>query len=678
MLQQNPVLDKIKGWLFDVYPSTEGQMNVWVICENGQRIKLVDTFKPRFYVSSKEASANELQSIVSKLPIDSCRFVSKHVDPTNWSKSMVLEVTVTNYQKIPFLVRKILESGKYLRYQIHNSDVAPSQLYLYERSLFPLAFVEINVEKYALSYTLLDSVELVNYTVPPFRFAGLQLTSNTKHKPSTYNEPLDEIAVTFDDGKKVVVDSGTERYKLLHTAYLIRKFDPDIIFTTGGDSFIFPYLAKRAKVNEISNNFVLSRDKTPLIAESKKGTTYMSYGQTYYRSPTRRLYGRIHIDENNTFVFRESGFHGLIEIARSCRVPLHKASRSSIGTTMSSLQNYQALKDGFLIARNKQVGESFKSAYQLLLGDRGGFVYEPKMGIHDHVGEIDFSSMYPSLMKKYNFYHMGVCAFGRESLLKASCVAETTGFKVIHGIVDSLWLKKETASSEDYIELAEELTEQLDLPLNFSGLYKWIVFVPSKAHPRVPVPNRYYGVKTDGTIKVRGIDTRRRDTPKFVYDAQLDMIRALSCAENSKEFVKKIPEALKVVKAYKKKLLDHEIPIWDLIITKRISKKTNAYSQNVSQRIVGKQLLNEGYEVHPGKNVKYVFTDAQNKKSLYRVKAKELIDEQTSPDTKKYLSLLYSAASNLLDQFGFCSHAISEYASGYQTPKLEILLKIID
>jgi len=769
VLQQNPVLDKIKGWLFDVYPSTDGQMNVWVICENGQRIKLVDTFKPRFYVSSKKAFTNELKSIVSKLPVNSFRFVSKHVDPTNWSKSMVLEVTVTNYQKIPFLVRKILESGKYLRYQIHNSDVAPSQLYLYERGLFPLAFVEINVEKYALSYTLLDSVEVVNYTVPPFRFAGLQLTSNTKHKPSTYNEPLDEIAVTFDDGKKVVVDSGTERYKLLHTAYLIRKFDPDIIFTTGGDSFIFPYLAKRAKVNEISNNFILSRDKTPLIAESKKGTTYMSYGQTYYRSPTRRLYGRIHIDENNTFVFRESGFHGLIEIARSCRVPLHKASRSSIGTTMSSLQNYQALKDGFLIARNKQVGESFKSAYQLLLGDRGGFVYEPKMGIHDHVGEIDFSSMYPSLMKKYNISaetvlcgccpdscvkfpelgfhicekkqgvvpkvldfavtkrlaykklvkqtqdqvlhdvydkrqsalkwilvtcfgylgyrnskfgtvdgHMGVCAFGRDSLLKASCVAETKGFKVIHGIVDSLWLKKETASSEDYVELAEELTEQLDLPLNFSGLYKWIVFVPSKAHPRVPVPNRYYGVKTDGTIKVRGIDTRRRDTPKFVYDAQLDMIRALSCAENSKEFVKKIPEALKVVKAYKKKLLDHEIPIWDLIITKRISKKTNAYSQNVSQRIVGKQLLNEGYEVHPGKNVKYVFTDAQNKKSLYRVKAKELIDEQTSPDTKKYLSLLYSAASNLLDQFGFCSHAISEYASGYQTPKLEILLKKSD
>jgi len=158
VLQQNPVLNTVRGWLFDVYPSTEGQMNVWIICEDGNRIKLIDSFKPRFYVSSKKASLDELQRLVSKLAVDSCQFVPKYVDSTKWSESIVQEVTVKNYQKIPFLVNKILESGKYLRYQVHNSDVAPSQLYLYERDLFPLAFVEIKVEKYTLSYKLFDSV----------------------------------------------------------------------------------------------------------------------------------------------------------------------------------------------------------------------------------------------------------------------------------------------------------------------------------------------------------------------------------------------------------------------------------------------------------------------------------------------------------------------------------------
>lgn len=760
MCQQNPVVpNRVRGWIFDVYPSTDGHMNVWIICENGKRIKLVDTFRPRFYVSANKGTLTELQNLVSKLPVCSCRFVRKYTESSS-SRSVVLEVTVKNYKRIPFFVRKILDSGNYLKYQVHNSDVPPSQLYIYERDLFPLAFVEIKIEKYALSYKLLDSVEAVNYTVPPFRFAELQLSSTKKHKPSTFKESIDEIGLVFDNGEKIVVDSGTERYKLLHAAYLIRKFDPDIIFTKGGDSFIFSYLTKRAIFNNISDNFVLSRDKTPLVAKPKKGTTYMSYGQTHYRSPTRRLYGRIHVDENNTFVVRESGFHGLIEIARSCRVLLHKASRSSIGTTMSSLQNYQGLKDGFLIPRNKQVGESFKSAYQLLIGDRGGFVYEPKMGIHDQVGEIDFSSMYPSLMAKYNISaetvlcdccpdsslrfpeldfhvcekrrgivpkvlefavkkrllykklvketndkvlrevydkrqsalkwilvtcfgylgyrnskfgtvdgHMGVCACGRDSLLTASHIAEERSFNVIHGIVDSLWLKKDNTSTEDYLQLAEEIATKVDLPLDFSGLYKWIVFLPSKTHPNVPVLNRYYGVKDDGTVKVRGIEIRRRDTPKFICNAQTDMINALAQANNSKEFFEKIPDVLKVVKHYRKKLLDGEIPIWDLVVTKRLSKELQDYSQNISQTIAGEQLKKDGFEIYAGKSLKFIFTDSKNKRYNRRIKAKELISEKTNPDMQKYLSLLYSASSSLLSQFGYSANRISEYTRGYHLMK---------
>ena len=65
--------------------------------------------------------------------------------------------------------------------------------------------------------------------------------------------------------------------------------------------------------------------------------------------------------------------------------------------------------------------------------------------------------------------HMGVCAFGRDSLLNASHIAEDRGFNVIHGIVDSLWLKKDGASSEDYVRLSEEIAKEVDLPLDFSG-----------------------------------------------------------------------------------------------------------------------------------------------------------------------------------------------------------------
>ncbi|MCJ7721153.1 hypothetical protein MUO98_01910, partial [Candidatus Bathyarchaeota archaeon] len=577
---------------------------------------------------------------------------------------------------------------------------------------------------------------------------------------ATFDEPLDKIVLSVD-GQDVVIDSGTERYKLIHCSYLIRKFDPDIILTNGGDSFVFSYLAQRVLVNKLSTHVVLSRDESPLVADRKQGKSYFSYGQTYYRAPTRRLYGRVHIDENNTFILRESGLEGLIEIARSCRVPLHRAARSSIGTSMSSLQNYQALKDGFLVPRNKHVGEAFKSANALLVGDRGGFVYEPRMGIHDNVGEVDFSSMYPSLMAKYNISaetvlcgccpdsslripelgfhicekrrgivpkvlefavtkrlrykrlvketedkelrevydkrqsalkwilvtcfgylgyrnakfgtvdgHMGVCAFGRDALLTASHVAEDSGFRVIHGIVDSLWLKKEGASSEDYFRLSKKIAEKVDLPLDFAGLYKWIVFLPSKTHPNVPVLNRYYGVKDDGSINVRGLEVRRRDTPKFVYDAQMEMIKALASADNSKGFVEKIPAALKVVKDYRKKLLDGEVPVWDLIVTKRLFKDLENYTQKVSQTIAGEQLQKEGFEVSAGKSVKFLFTSVENKRYKRRVKAKELIEDGTNIDTKKYLLLLCSAASNVLSSFGYSAENVYDYIRGYRQPRL--------
>ena len=732
-------------------------MSVWIIAEDGKRVHLRDKFRSRIYISCKTNKMNQLFcGVLAEDFVDSYKFVQRYASPTASEKSMVLEVVLKDYSKASFFVRRVLKAGRYLRYRVHNCDLKPSQVYLYERDLFPLAFVEVEVGKSGLQYRLLDSVESIDYPVPPLKIARFGLEVNKKNRLAAFNEPL-EKAVLSVEGKEVVLDSGEERDKLLQIVATVARLDPDFILTRGGDSFVFPYLARRALVNTVLGSFVLSRDGSPLVAENKRGRSYFSYGRTFYRAPTRRLYGRVHIDESNTFILRESGVEGLIEVARSCRVPLHRAARSSIGTSMSSLQNYQALKDGFLVPRNKHVGEAFKSAYQLLVGDRGGFVYEPRMGIHEGVGEVDFSSMYPSLMAKYNISaetvlcgccpdsklripelgfhicekrrgivpkvlefavtkrlrykrlvketederlrevydkrqsalkwilvtcfgylgyknakfgtvdgHMGVCAFGRDALLTASHLAEDRGFSVIHGIVDSLWLKKKGAFPEDHIRLCEEISEKVDLPLDFAGLYKWIVFLPSKTHPNVPVLNRYYGAKEDGSIKVRGLEVRRSDTPKFVYDAQLEMIKVLASADDSKGFVEKIPDALEVVKKYRKKLLNGEIPVWDLIVTKRLSKDLEDYTQKVSQMIAGEQLKTEGFEVSAGKSVKFLFTSAKNKRYRRRVKAKELIEESTNPDVRKYLLLLYSSASNILNPFSYSLESVHNYVKGHR------------
>jgi len=754
-------LRHVKGWIFDLYPSAFGQMSIWVITENGDRICLIDEFRPKVFISGKE---EDLQRLLTRFFADrsvaSFRFVYKYASPIDTEKSRVLEVSLKDCRKIPLFVHNVLETGRYLRYQVYNCDLPSTQIYLYDCDIFPLAFVEVEVERHGLRYCLLDSVESVDYQIPPLRIMRVHVDVSKRGKISSFDDPLKDIVVSQDD-EKIIVDSDDEKEKLLRFIEVIKKLDPDILLTMGGDSHVFSYLARRALIHGILDGFVLSRENFPLVTKRRRGTTYFSYGRTYYRAPMRRLYGRVHIDEGNAFILKDCGFDGLFEIARTCRMPLHRASRGSIGSSMSSLQFYQAIKDDFLIPRNKCITEAFKSAYELLVGDRGGFVYEPRMGIHDQVGEVDFSSMYPSLMAENNISadtvlckccpdsnlripelgyhicekrvgvvpkvlrltlkkrwrykrlakevndvrlkevydkrqgalkwilvtcfgylgyrnakfgtvdgHIGVCAFGRQAFLRAASIAENNGFRIIHGIVDSLWLKKEGATVEEYIRLCREISVKVGVPLNFEGLYKWIVFLPSKMHPNVAVLNRYYGVKENGKIKVRGLETRRRDTPKFVCDAQMELVRVLATANDPKTFIRKIPYALKVIKKYRSKLLAGDVPVWDLMTTKRLSKDPENYKQRVSQLIAAEQLLKENVEVSAGKSVRFLFTSIENKHYERRVRAEELTEAETNSDVRKYLLLLYSAASSILSPFGYSVKDVYDSVRGFNCAKL--------
>jgi DNA polymerase elongation subunit (family B) len=753
MQSSGPVSPKrVKGWLFDVYPSDFGEVAVWIISENGERIRLTDKFQPKIYVSGKQEDIERLASqFFSSQSIAFWNFAYKYAHPTDTEKSKVLEISLKDCRRTSSFTRSILKKGDYLRYEVHNCDLHGDRAYLFSHDLFPLAFMEVEAEKTGLEYTLLDSVESTDYTVPPLRITKLEVDIAKKGKIASFKDPIERMLATQAD-KQIVVDETTEENKLLQLVSAIETLDPDIVLTVGGDSYLFPYLIHRATINNVLDKFILSRDDVPFVPKIAQGRTFFSYGRTFYKAPTMRLYGRVHIDRSNTFVLNEADFDGLIEIARTCRVPLHTASRSSIGSSMSSLQFYQAVKDDVLIPRNKSIPEAFKSAYELLVGDRGGFVYEPQVGIHEDVGEVDFSSMYPVLMVKKNISaetvlckccpnsqlripelnyhicekrkgivpkaldlvvskrlhykrtkeevqdptlkevydkrqvalkwilvtcfgylgyrnakfgtvdgHMGVCAFGRDAFLRAARIAEAREFTVIHGIVDSLWLKKENATITEYTELCKEVSEKIDVPLNF---------LPSKIHPNIGVLNRYYGVMENGKVKVRGIEVRRRDTPRFVCNAQMEMIKILASANDSKQFMEKIPAALNVVKEYRQKLLDGDVPIWDLIITKHLSKHPKKYKQRVSQVIAAEQLMKEGAEIHAGKNIRFLFTSAENKRHERRVKAEQLIENDVNPDARKYLLLLYASAASLLSFSGYTAKTVYDTIRGYNRKKL--------
>lgn len=739
-------LNAVRGWLFDVYPVGPDEVAVWIITENGQRVRLVDKYVQKIYVCADSVALNRLaEKLTGDHAVASWRFVKKQPDFMNAAKRRVLEISVNDYKKTFSLAREVLKLNGI---RVYNVDVPVAQAYLYDKDVFPLAYLMAVDSGKQVYYDVLDSVESVDYRTPPLRSAWLRINVKKEGVLNKLTDVADSLTLE-SDGHAIVIDKGSEKEKILKLVKAVQGVDPDLILTEGGDSFWLPYLAHRAFVNGIPDSLTLGRDTVPLKASSGSGTTFFSYGRVYHRAPLQRLFGRVHIDVNNTFIYTACSLEGLVEVSRTCRVPLHTAARSSIGTIMSSLQLYTASKDNILIPWKKNEAESFKTAWELFVADRGGFIFEPKVGFHTDVFEVDFTSMFPMLMLKRNISaetvlckccpdssirvpelgynicekkegivpktlglllnkrlkykslmkevenedlrhrynmrqaalkwilvtcfgylgyrnarfgkvdaHIAVCAFARDALLRTARLAEQYGFEVIHGIVDSLWLKKPSASPGEVADFSSEASRLIDVPLNVEGKYRWIVFLPSKMLEGVPVLNRYYGVFENGKIKMRGLEARRRDTPVFVVKAQTEMIKKLAGANSWNSFKDRLPEALRVLEDYAHKLVTGQVDAQELLVAKRLSKSPSSYTHDVFQAIAAKQLEKAGFDVHAGQIIQYLIVNAGTKWPNKKVMAVQLLGTDTRYDVEEYVKMLFSAGETLLGVFGYDRHRI--------------------
>ena len=539
-------------------------------------------------------------------------FESQYERITDIARSEILKLTLVDSTKALLLARmieSIYGDNSFCKIRLYNVDLLPAQSYFYEHDIFPLAFCKVVSNGSSPGWHLNDSVWSTNYKVPHFKSIHLKINTKKEGSVPKYTDKIRSIVITVTgDSETIEIQSESEIDMINELTKEVRKFDPDFIFTDNGDSFDFPYLICRAEENDIKENLILGRESSiPLKKPVKKGTSYFSYGRTYFKPTAVKLLGRIHIDISNSFIYNDSGLEGLYEIARICRMPLHTAARASIGKCLSSLQFYYATKKEILIPWKPTLAEHFKTYEELLAADRGGFIFEPEIGVHENVAEFDFVSLFPNIMLKKNLSaetikcsccpnsrlkvpelgynicekksgiiptslkivldkrakykelnnnsnvasspklkaiyktrqsslkwilvtsfgylgfnnakfgridaHIAVYAFDRQILLQAVKIAEIYGFEVLHGIVDSIWIKKKKGGSnnnytkkqyyEECSELKQSIEKETGFAISFEGIYKWIVFVHSKIHNHhnLPVPNRYFGVFEDGILK---------------------------------------------------------------------------------------------------------------------------------------------------------------------------------
>jgi len=732
------------GWLLDTYPQRDG-MACWVRQRDGGAVKLKDkSWAPSIYVAADDSG--DLRAVLHDGDVSEhiCghQFVSRQERLTDQTKSVVLKLRLNDSAKMPSVARRIERlGGRFGKLRLYNVDLLPAQSYFYEHNLFPLAYCEIRSKSMQLEWDIKDDVWSTDYALPEFK--TIHLDVRIKKDAGTLPKFSDPLAC-------VVIRKGGETWEIACTSEAdifaglesrVAKIDPDFVFTDGGDSFLFPYLINRAEQNGVG--FSLSRDRSmPLVRPAKEGTSYFSYGRIHFKPSAIRLHGRVHLDTQNSFIWDEAGLDGLYEVARICRMPLHTASRASIGKCMSSLQFYHATKNGVMIPWKPVASEHFKTYQELLVADRGGFIFEPEIGLHEQVAKFDFASLYPNIMMKRNLSaetvgcsccpdskekvpelgynicekklgivpkalrilvekrdqykglkretsdphlkkiydarqsslkwilvtsfgylgfnnakygridaHIAVCAFDRHVFLQASRIVERLGFRVLHGIIDSLWMQKRGATASDYAGLKNAIERETGFEVSFEGVYKWIAFVHSRESSKVPVANRYFGAFGDGSLKIRGIEARRHDTPTLFSRFQVQALKIMAEGNTVVEVRALMPKVRDLYDRYAKMLADRRVPIEELVFTKQVSKDTDQHQdrKTIENDALGR-LASEGRPLKAGQVIRYIIADYRRARKAVPI---ELVEEKTAYDPARYLELLAGVCNSVTEPFGY-------------------------
>ena len=190
-----------------------------------------------------------------------------------------------------------------------------------------------------------------------------------------------------------------ERPLLVNLRAILLRHDPDLLLTTWGDTWLLPHLLDLS--NTLGLPLPLNRDTERQPAHHPE-RSYFSYGQIVYRGRQVHLFGRCHIDRGNAMLWDDYDLEGVMEVARVTSLPLQTAARVSPGSGISAMQMLTALRQEVLVPWHKQQVERPKTALEMFAADQGGMVYQPLVGLHRDVGGIDFVSMYPGIMVRFN------------------------------------------------------------------------------------------------------------------------------------------------------------------------------------------------------------------------------------------------------------------------------------
>ncbi len=728
---------ELTGWLLDLYADTQPGLVLWLIGEDGQRHRLTQDFPITFYAAGEPARLRQLWRFLKAQPEKVELKRSERRDIFSPQPVQVLEATLPDTATQPNLFYRVAREFPELPFYDADLPLTTRHAALY--NTFPLVHCRLEVDENGRVQTIqvLDTPWDLDPPAPPLRLLAIEPDIDPAHA-APRNLYVRSMSASYR------LSLQNPRPLLVNLRAILERQDPDILMSAWGDTWLLPYLIDLSEQWHIP--LPLNREPGREVIR-KEERSYMAYGRVIYRGKQVHLFGRWHIDGCNAMLFHEYGLEGVYELARVTALAGQVVARVSPGSGISAMQMVTALRLGIMVPWHKQQAERPKSANEMMQADQGGLVYQPLIGVHRDVGEVDFVSMYPSIMRHFNISpetvadpntvgrdqyarlervselglwidqensglipqtlaplldkrlelklrlaelpawdprrttyqaqatahkwllvtcfgylgyknarfgrieaHEAVTAYGREMLLRAKEAAEDLGFVVLHMYVDGLWVKKKgCAKVADFQPLLEEITNRTSLPIALDGIYRWVAFLPSRMDERVPVPNRYFGVFQDGSLKMRGIEVRRHDTPTWVSDVQMQIIDTLVQAANVDDRSTYLPKVLSLICKALTRLRTGKVPLEDLLVSLTLSRELSEYRTPSPAARAAAQLSAIGKDLRPGQRVRFIYTMGEPGVHAWDLPQHP---DVRRVDQERYKVLLLRAAAAIMQPFG--------------------------
>jgi len=680
-------MSKYTGWLLDLYPAASTGIALWFLLENGARQRFMQPFAVTFHAFAPQPQLRMLWNYLQKQPIPVKLAYTQKTELFEDKPITVLSITAPDPYSQDKLFRRL--SFKFPEITYYDADLHIALRHAALFGTFPLCRCEFTLDNNTgqiIQITSLDSPWNLQSIRPPLRIMQIEPDEDPRH-----SQPGALKISTEKDTH--LLSLRYPRPLMLNLKALLQRYDPDLLLTAWGDRWLLPYLLELTE--NLNIRLPLNRDSECELSWRPE-RSYFSYGQVIHRDQQIHLAGRWHIDIHNAMLYHDYKMEGIYELSRVTSLPLQTTARVSPGSGISAMQMVTALRQDILVPWHKQQVEAPKTAWELLLSDQGGLVYQPVTGLHRHVAELDFISMYPSIMVHYNISpetirgpvnlnerlaappdkppglipqtlkplldkrmaikhrlltlqasdpgyeslkakasahkwllvtcfgylgyknarfgrieaHEAVTAYGREALLRAKEAAEDLGFSVLHLYVDGMWVQQENADKvSDYEALLREIASRTGLPISLEGIYNWIAFLPSRQDARIPVANRYFGAYQDSSLKVRGIELRRRDTPLWIAEKQQAILQQLARIKDPEsEMMSNTLSKIKndVRKSIAGLTMGHIAPE-KLIITQKLSRTLEEYRSSSPAARAASQLAEIGKVLRPGQMVRFIY-----------------------------------------------------------------------